>query len=109
MVQFFSEDPARLADAVARLAVDLSRITAGAAPTATDLQDSPLLDCWAPAVVALPVLAGTVQAHPLLGTRPLIRTSPLFVCDRERGWARTLSRFYRLGASAQERASGPQA
>jgi len=44
-----------------------------------------------------PALAGATTGHPLLGDCPIIRTSELFAIDADRGWARTYSRFYRLG------------
>jgi Family of unknown function (DUF6634) len=100
------DDPATLVGAAARLAADVRRIRAGKAPTAADLDEAPILDSWVPAVIWQKVLAGSVTGHPLLGSRPFIRTSPLYVLDLEQGWVRTWSRFYRLGASAQQRAGG---
>jgi hypothetical protein len=44
-------------------------------------------------------LAGFVAGHPLRGSRH-IATSPLWVLDPDLGWARTLSRFYKLGVPA---------
>jgi hypothetical protein len=106
MVRYPSDDPATLPETAARLALDVKRIRDGEAPTADDLNDAPILDGWAPAMIWQKVLAGSVVSHPRLGSRPLIRTSPLYVFDLERGWVRTWSRFYRLGASAQQRAEG---
>jgi len=44
-------------------------------------------------------LAGFAAGHPLLGTKH-IATSPVWVLDPGLRWARTLSRFYRLGVPA---------
>lgn len=80
-----------------RLAVDLDRIAGGAAPTPADLAHAPLLVDWRMLLTWHGLaLAGFVAGHPLLGTKA-IATSPLWVLDPELRWARTLSRFYRLG------------
>ncbi|WP_422394811.1 DUF6634 family protein [Pelagibacterium nitratireducens] len=38
----------------------------------------------------------TVQAHPYLDNGPIV-TSEVYALDHAAGWARTFSRFYRLG------------
>ena len=82
------------------LARDLDRIAAGEAPTAADLATAPLLVDWRFLLSWAGVgLAGFVAGHPLRGSRH-IATSPLWVLDPDLRWARTLSRFYRLGVSA---------
>jgi hypothetical protein len=89
-----------LAARLRRLADDFDRIVAGEAPTQADLEYAPLLVDWrlmlAPSGLSL---AGFVAGHPLLGARQIM-TSPLWVLDPELRWARTLSRFYRLGVPA---------
>ena len=83
-----------------RLADDLDRIAADDAPTARDLKAAPLLVDWQLALGWSGVcLAGFVAGHPLLANKR-IATSPLWVLDPEFRWARTLSRFYRLGLPA---------
>jgi hypothetical protein len=82
--------------ALRRLADDLERILAGHAPTAADLADAPLLDPWMATFEFVPVLAGRVTGHPVLGDRGM-QTSPIFALDPHRCWARTATRFYRLG------------
>jgi hypothetical protein len=79
------------------LACDLDRIAIAAAPTAAELAKAPLLVDWR-IVLALSGLAltGFATGHPQLGARAIV-TSPLWVLDPELCWARTLSRFYRLG------------
>jgi hypothetical protein len=79
------------------LAHDLDRIAVAAAPTTAELAKAPLLVDWR-IVLALSGLAltGFAAGHPQLGARAIV-TSPLWVLDPEFCWARTLSRFYRLG------------
>lgn len=80
-----------------RLADDLDRVAAGVAPTADDLKTAPLLVDWRLMLTFTGLsLVGFVAGHPLLGSKHIM-TSPLWVLDPDLAWARTLSRFYRLG------------
>jgi hypothetical protein len=82
------------------LADDLDRIAQGTAPTAADLAHAPLLVDWRFMLTWAGVsLVGFVAGHPLRGSRH-IATSPVWVLDPALRWARTLSRFYRLGLPA---------
>jgi hypothetical protein len=82
------------------LADDLDRIAVGRAPTPADLEHAPLLVDWKLTLTLSGLsLIGFVAGHPLLGTKTIV-TSPLWVLDRDLHWARTLSRFYRLGVRA---------
>jgi hypothetical protein len=82
------------------LAGDLDRIAQGDAPTAADLARAPLLVDWRFMLTwAGAGLVGFVAGHPLLGTKH-IATSPLWALDPALRWARTLSRFYKLGVPA---------
>ncbi|WP_420024058.1 DUF6634 family protein (plasmid) [Cereibacter azotoformans] len=71
---------------------------AEARPTKADLADAPGLDHWRPVLTlgGVPLLWGRVSRHPRLGDA-LITTSPLIALDRDAGWARTFSRWYKLG------------
>jgi hypothetical protein len=80
-----------------RLTRDLRSLNAGAAPFEQQLQASPLLDQWSFGFLPAPCLIGAVYQHPTLGNRPTINTSELIFIDPSRRWARTRSRFYRLG------------
>jgi hypothetical protein len=81
---------------------DRARILKGWRPGEQDLAGAPLLSRWY--IARHPhggelALCGDVAAHPRLGTQD-ITTSPLLVIcadDEGYGWARTWSRFYRLG------------
>jgi hypothetical protein len=82
------------------LADDLDRIAAGEAPTATDLAQAPLLVDWRLMLTWAGVgLVGFAAGHPVLGSKT-IATSPVWALDPALRWARTLSRFYRLGVPA---------
>lgn len=83
-----------------RLAADLDRIAAGKAPTAADLKHAPLLVDWRMVLCWTGLcLTGFAAGHPLLGSKQVV-TTHLWALDPELRWARTLSRFYRLGVPA---------
>jgi hypothetical protein len=69
-------------------------------PASDSIVQAPLLQDWSLATLLCPCLIGRVTGHPLLGDRPNIHTSQIIAFDTERGWVRTWSRFYKLGASS---------
>lgn len=70
-------------------------------PTAEELSNSPCLEIWQTTLVRGNLcLSGMASGHPLLPDGP-VDTSPLIALSEDCTWARTLSRFYRLGISAQ--------
>jgi hypothetical protein len=83
------------------LADDLDAIAEGRAPDAEILVRAPTLSRWsffgAPDGVHL---MGVVEDHPHAGPGPIL-TSMIFAIDPSLTWARTLSRFYRLGDYAR--------
>lgn len=79
----------------------LSAIAAAeAGPSGANLAQAPVLSDWKAAISSGGhiMLWGEVVDHPLLGTTS-ITTSQLIAIDAEAGWARTASRWYRLGRS----------
>lgn len=71
---------------------------AGTVPEPSTLADAPRIDRWCGAVVDdLPILVGVVTGHPRLRQGARCTTSPLVRIEPDEGWARTFSRFYRLG------------
>ena len=74
-------------------------------PAPADLADAPELGAWS--VVTYPGegnirLAGRVRGHPVI-EGPTVTTSPLLVLDEgdgRAGWARTLSRWYRVDVAS---------
>lgn len=94
-------DPARiepdLACRLRTLADDCERLALGRKVLPILLAKAPLLEDWVPTVTALGVqLVGRVSGHPLHGDSAIV-TSPLWFADPDGTWARTLSRYYRLG------------
>jgi glutathione S-transferase len=81
-----------------KLVEDLRAIRAGAAPGVADLAAAPILDPYLLTAGVVPVLGGAVTGHPELpGHGRMIRTTGLWAIAPDHGWARTLTRWYRLG------------
>ena len=78
------------------LVADLRRIIRGEAPTRGELRAAPMVDRWSMETLPVPCLTGDLHGHPIL-TSPRIITSQVHAWAPELGWARTMSRFYRLG------------
>lgn len=95
---------ARLAqqlDQAYRIAGLLALVERG--PEPQDISDAPLLSHWAPGIAwhGDLVLTGHVTGHPRLGAT-WIHTSPLMGLDPRGRWARSWSRWYRLGETMGE-------
>jgi len=78
------------------LAADLEAIASGAMPPPELLRAAPLIDHWIEVTRPEPCLAGRISGHPHCRGAISI-TSGTWLWAPELGWARTLSRFYRLG------------
>jgi hypothetical protein len=99
-------------DAKAKLQRAFESYLNGETPSPLELAQAPLLENWRVAVVhikrdadplcMLPVLVGRVAGHPQVGDSRTIRTSQLVWLDRNRQWARTWNRVYRLGERARD-------
>lgn len=99
--QLFLDELDRLKSIVA----DMERIAVGVKPDEiVKGRDTPILNNWAPATREMFVLTGASSGHPLLpgSDRPTV-TSSLYLMATDGSWARTRSRWYRLG---EERTSG---
>lgn len=95
-------DFAREMQRLATLLADMERIHQGVPPEAMAGADAPILDRWILAKRTVPCLAGLSTGHPqLVGENRLIGTSDLWLLSEDRTWARTLSRWYRLGRPAE--------
>lgn len=87
-------DVASTIESLRALADDLERLTMFQ-PNA-ELEAAPIIRNWSHTPRSVGALAGVVDGHPILGDKFVV-TSEVFAIDAQRGWARTLSRFYRLG------------
>lgn len=77
---------------------DMRAIADGILPEELTGVETPVLDRWLRAAQFAPCLVGLSSGHPLLpGRNRFISTSKLWLIDEEHGWARTWSRWYRLG------------
>lgn len=81
---------------------DLGRINDGCFPTREEVERAPLLENYRLGVREQPCLYGSLVRHPGHAARPFC-TSELWVLAEPLGWARTLSRLYRLGQPALRR------
>ena len=80
-----------------RLFRDLERICHGEHPDAAALAAAPILDVWSLAKRSEACLVGRVTGHPKIDEGRVAVTSGLGMLAPAVGYARSLSRFYRLG------------
>jgi hypothetical protein len=67
------------------------------------MNDTPTLEAWTFTERRVPCLTGQSTGHPRLpGERRPIVTSEIFLISEEFGWARSYSRWYRLGRPFDE-------
>ena len=81
---------------VEQIAIDLEMVARGELPSEQTLSSAPLIEFWRVALRPVPCLVGVCGDHPRLNG-PMITTTDLWMFAPDLGWARTLSRFYRLG------------
>ena len=80
------------------LVQDMEAFLDGKMPSDEVLDQAPLIEHWRQSERYSPCLTGTFHYHPLLGNIiPNGITSQLWLLNKDEGWARTFSRFYRLG------------
>lgn len=84
-----------------RLVADLKAILDGTGPSDATLKSAPLIDDYTRTTRKVSCLSGLISGHPL-GSTDLGRTSELIFFSPRQGWARTRSRFYRLGGRLDE-------
>jgi hypothetical protein len=93
-------DPAATVGYLRALAADLEAMTVFT--PREELEDAPLLENWSIVTRPVTALKGLITGHPLLGDRRQVVTSEVYAIDASARWARTLSRFYALGARATD-------
>ncbi|RWM39942.1 DUF6634 family protein [Mesorhizobium sp.] len=83
------------------LVADMEAIGRGLAPEDLVEGEAPLLDRWILGHRPIPCLVGLSTGHPRLpGENRPIATSDVWLMSEDRSWARTLSRWYKLGRPA---------
>ncbi|WP_147307925.1 DUF6634 family protein [Fulvimarina endophytica] len=87
-------------DRLRRLLADLERIASTGSPKPASLRKAPILNDWTVTTRPTPCLAGTFSGHPRIGDQAAGITSDLWVHAPHHGFARTVSRYYRLGTPA---------
>ncbi len=90
-------DPEAVLDRLERLLHDVQALAAGHRPGAAELRGAPILESFRISTRDVPCLVGQGTDHPLLGNGPVV-TSEVWAIAHDLTWARTLSRWYRLGA-----------
>lgn len=85
-------------DSLTSLLCDIRDLRVGEIPCPMDLSAAPVIDQWSYGLVPTRCIVGAVRGHPILGDRARVHTSQLILIDAKSGWARTWSRYYRLGA-----------
>jgi len=78
---------------------DLKRFGNKQFPIARELEEAPLIDNYKIDIMYRPALVGQAYNHPRLG-HTTVQTTELWAIAPTLGWARTWSRFYRLGFPA---------
>ncbi|SFM13598.1 hypothetical protein SAMN03159423_5569 [Bradyrhizobium sp. NFR13] len=94
-----------LQDSLTSLLGDIRDLRTEEIPCSMDLRVAPIIDKWSYSLIPAGCIAGSVHGHPILGNCAHVHTSQLILIDPENGWARTWSRYYRLGA-CEERVTG---
>jgi hypothetical protein len=87
-----------LEDSLTTLLSDIRDLRTSEVPRSLDLMSAPAIDQWSFGLVPARCIVGSVRGHPILSNRARVHTSQLVLIDPENGWARTWSRYYRLGA-----------
>jgi hypothetical protein len=100
LLDLATPDGRRQRERLAEMLRDLDRLRGGWVPSNHDFDAAPRLTHWRSVEIfgsRLPALFGLCEGHPVLGSRAIM-TSPMVAFDGESyRWARTVSRFYRLG------------
>jgi hypothetical protein len=101
-------------NAMVQLKCDFESYMKGEEPSSIELERAPVLENWRAVLVRvarkedpkamLLILMGSVASHPQHPDGTRIHTSQLIWLDRNRKWARTWNRVYRLRARGRDEA-----
>ncbi|MEP9396693.1 DUF6634 family protein [Mesorhizobium sp. KR2-14] len=102
-IEIASDDNLRKLLRFQYLVDDLEKLARGKWPNIHENPGAPILEEWRLGVRTVPCLEGLVTGHPKIpGARREITTSEIIAFSPQLGWARTLSRWYRLAPRDQE-------
>lgn len=91
----------RMIEKLGELVFDMEALRRGVRPEELAGVPPPVLASWQPRLGTKLYLEGLSTGHPTLpGQDRMISTSELFLLSADGAWARTLSRWYRLGEAA---------
>lgn len=97
------ENLARETAGLRALVTDMERILAGTLPETIVTEAPPILDRWVLGSRVVPCLVGLSTGHPeLAGRNRAITTSDVWLLSDDMAWARTASRWYRLGRPRED-------
>ncbi|MBJ3786996.1 hypothetical protein DEVEQU_00092 [Devosia equisanguinis] len=96
LLTFENPQVREIAERIHALSRDLRLIEELEAPSIRDISAAPVLNDWRLGRRAEPALMGFVEGHPSVRPGPVV-TSGVYYLDPIAGYARTLSRWYRLG------------
>lgn len=89
------------------LASDLKKLAKGIVPNISEMSEMPFLEERRLAARTAICFVGLATGHPLLpGSRREVVTSEIIAFAPQLGWARTKSRWYRLGSRADKTGGG---
>ena len=92
------------ARSVQALARDLRSLEQRIPPTIEQRMEAPIIEQWMVTYRLEPALVGMVSGHPIRADGRAV-TSGLYYLDTEQKFARTLSRYYRLGRPKEVQAN----
>jgi len=89
-------------DRLRRLVADIETLKTGRHPDPSAIEGSAFIHEWRLDSRPAPCLRGYFEGHPKIRSGRMGATSELWVWAPDHGFARTLSRWYKLGSRARE-------
>jgi hypothetical protein len=107
-ITYPGDHPRNTIEKAQRIARDIARLVVIERPSAEELANAPTLIGYFPVARAAMALQGLVTGHPRIQDGRFALTTEIFAIDSEAGWARSWSRFYRLGHPGDAAPRRPQ-